>query len=288
MKTKDFQTQLRETGCYRSPKGCGRHPLPPFLATPLFSMFMAEIFVRGNIHSRRPGFMEKEWSEFGLRVVSLIERIGGSVEIEGFGEIKNLNTPVVWACNHVSALETYLLPPILMSWPGLIIVLKESLAHYPCFGAVVRAVSPIRVQRNNPIEDLRKVLNDGTAGIRAGRSALIFPQGTRYRQFDPASFNTLGAKLALHAKVPMVPIAVSTDFLRIGRKHRDLGATVHPASPVRISCGPVIPCDLKQSEIQNRCLDFITSKLAQWETADGLQLLESKPAEIKSGTMLEA
>ena len=278
MKAKDFQAQLRETGCYRSPEGHGKHPLPSFLATPLFNLFMAEIFVRGNIHSRRPGFMEKEWSEFGLRVVSLIERIGGSIEIEGFGEIKNLKTPVVWACNHVSSLETYLLPPILMSWPGLIIVLKESLTHYPFFGAVVRAVSPIRIQRNNPIEDLRKVLTDGTAGIRAGRSALIFPQGTRYRQFNPASFNTLGAKLAIHAKVPVIPIAVSTDFLRIGRKYRDIGTTVHPSSPVRISCGPVIPCGLTQSEIQNRCLDFITSKLAQWEVSDGLQLLAPKPA----------
>ena len=278
MKAKDFQAQLRETGCYQSPGGRGKHPLPSFLATPLFSMFMAEIFVRGNIHSRRPGFMEKEWSEFGLRVVSLIERLGGYVEIEGFGAIKDLKTPVVWVCNHVSALETYLLPPILMSWPGLIIVLKESLVRYPLFGSVVRAVSPIRVERKNPIDDLRKVLTDGTAGIRAGRSALVFPQGTRYRQFDPASFNTLGTKLALHAKVPVVPIAVSTDFLRIGRKHRDLGTTVHPGSPVRIACGPVIPCDLKQSEIQNRCLEFITSKLAQWEVSDGLQLLASKPA----------
>ena len=217
--------------------------------------------------------MEREWAAFGLRVMHLAERIGGTVEIEGFEHIKEMSSPVVWASNHVSALETYLFPPILMAWPGLIIVLKESLAHYPLFGAVVRAVDPIRVQRKNPIEDLRKVLQEGTAGIKAGRSALIFPQGARYRQFDPASFNTLATKLALRANVPLVPIAVSTDFIRIGKRHRDATATIRPSSPIRIACGPAIPCTLGQAEMQRRSIDFIVSKLAEWEKEDGLQLL---------------
>lgn len=278
MKTKDFQDQLRETGSYSTPGGPRRLHLPSFIATPLFNLFMAEVFIRGNIHSRRPSFMDKEWAAFGLRVVSLIERIGGRVEIDGFENIKKIGTPVVWVSNHTSSLETYLLPPILMSWPGLIIVLKEALAHYPVFGAVVRAVAPIRVERKNAIEDLRKVIKEGTEGIQAGRSALIFPQGTRYRQFDPSSFNTLGTKLALHAKVPVVPIAVSTDFLRIGKWHRDLTSTIHTESPVRISCGPVIPYELGQAEIQRQSVDFITTKLEAWQKQDNIPLLLTNPA----------
>lgn len=283
MDAKSFQKQLKETGHYASPRGLARRHLPSFLATPIFNLFMAEIFVRGNIHSRRPGFMDKEWSEFGVRVIHLVERIGGYVEIEGFRHITDLNEKVVWVSNHVSSLETYLLPPILMTWPGLIIVLKEPLAHYPLFGSVVRAVSPIRVQRKNPIEDLRKVMKEGTEGIRAGRSALIFPQGTRHRQFDPSSFNTLGTKLALHAKAPVVPIAVSTDFIRIGQWHRDLFATIHPESPVRIACGPVLPHELGQAEIQRRSIEFITGKLAEWEQTDGLKLLADSAADPKPG-----
>ena len=288
MNVKSFQAQLKETGRYVSPRGFGRRHLPSFLATPIFDLFMAEIFVRGNIHSRRPGFMDKEWSEFGLRVIRLVERLGGTVKIEGFRGITDLREKVVWVSNHVSALETYLLPPILMTWPGLIIVLKDPLAHYPFFGSVVRAVSPIRVLRKNPIDDLRKVMKEGTDGIRAGRSALVFPQGTRYRQFDPATFNTLGTKLALHAKAPVVPIAVSTDFIRVGEWHRDLFATIHPASPVRIACGPVLPCELGQAEIQRRSVAFIAGKLAEWEKSDGLKLLAEPPAENKPGSPREA
>lgn len=236
-------------------------------------MFMAEIFVRGNIHAQRPTFMEREWAAFGLRILKLAEFMGGKAIIEGFEHIKDIGSPVVWVSNHVSSLETYLFPPILMSWPGLIIVLKEPLAHYPLFGAVVRAVDPIRVERKTAIEDLRKVLTDGTAGIAAGRSALIFPQGARFRQFDPATFNTLGTKLALRANVPLVPIAISTDFIRIGKLHRDATATIRPSSPIRVACGPAIPCSLGQAEMQRQSVDFIVSKLAEWEKTDGIPLL---------------
>ena len=273
MDTLWFQNEIREKGFYRTSGKQPKHFLPSFLATPLFGVAMTGIYVLGNIRSKRPGFMEKEWAVFGLWVLRLVERIGGYVSIEGFEEIKNLKTPVVWASNHVSSLETYLLPSVLMTWPGLIVVLKEALAQYPLFGSVVRAVDPIRVKRENPIEDLRKVLTDGVAGIKAGRSALIFPQGARYRDFVPKTFNTMAAKLAMKADVPVVPIAVSTDFLRIGKLHRDVTATIHPSSPVRIACGPILPPSLGQAELQRLTLEFITSKLAEWEKSDSLRLL---------------
>lgn len=274
MNVVEFSEQLKKTGCYTTPGGPKTWHLPSFFATPLFYMFMSEIFVRGNIHAYRPDFMNKEWSEFGFRVLRLVERVGGTVTVSGFENRNAYNGPVVWVCNHISSLETYLLPSVLMSWPGLIIVLKDSLASYPLFGRVVRSVAPIRVMRQSPLEDLKKVLKDGCEGIAQGRSALIFPQGKRERQFDPATFNTLGTKLAQRAGVPVIPIAVSTDFLRIGKLHRDL-ATVHPASPVHIACGPVIPPDLKPAEIQKASIDFITSKLKEWENESGLKLLEA-------------
>lgn len=273
MNIPEFHHQLRTTGHYASPKGIRHFHLPSCLATPIFNLCMAEIFITGSVHSRRPGFIQKEWPEFGLRFINLVERLGGYIEIEGFENMQSTQTPVVWVSNHVSSLETYLLPGILTAWPGLMIVLKEPLAHYPFFGEIVRAVDPIRLLRQNPIEDLRKVLKDGSKGLAEGRSALIFPQGARYRQFDATTLNTLGTKLALHAKRPVVPLAVSTNFLRIGQWHRDLFATVHPEVPVRIACGPQIPYELGAAEIQRRTLQFITDKLTEWEQRDSRPLL---------------
>lgn len=281
MDVRDFQRQLYETGCYKSPGGQKKRHLPSFIATAVFNTFMAEIFLTGSRQAKRPNFMNCEWSVFGHRVTKLVEKLGGYIEIDGFEGIKDLNRPVVWVANHMSSLETYMLPPMLMTWPGLIIVLKEELAHYPLFGNVVKAVYPIRIERKSPVEDLRKVLNEGKAGIEAGRSALIFPQGKRERLFNPAEFNTLGTKLAQHAKAPVVPIAVMTDFMRIGKKHRDLGTTIHPSSPVRFSCGPVIPHDLPRNEVQARSVEFISSKLAEWEKLDDRKMLAHPPEDAK-------
>ncbi len=271
--TDKFHQLLRETGGYTTPQKGARRPWPSWLATIVFNLGMARIFIMGYIYAKRPKFMEEYWSEFGLMVYRLIERLGGKIEVSGFDKLNNHKKPVVFVCNHVSSLETYLLPSILMAWPGLIIVLKESLAHYPFFGQVVRSVDPIRVFRKNALEDLRTVLEAGTAGINNGRSALIFPQGARYRQFDPKTFNTLGVKLAKKAGVDIVPIAVSTDFLRIGKKHRDLGMTVHPKSPIKIACGDIIPGDLPPKEMNDKAIEFISTQLKKWESETGLKLL---------------
>ncbi len=280
-KTIAFQEQLRETGRYSTERSKKRFYLPSFLATPIFAMKMGKLFVKTSLHAHQPDFMEKRWSVFGMYVMDYVEKLGGHIELDGFEEISKLGRPAVWVSNHMSALETYMFPPILMSWPGLAIILKEDLAHYPFFGKVVKAIDPIRIQRKNPITDLRKVLDGGKKAIEAGRSVLVFPQGRRERLFEPASFNSLGTKLAQNAKAPIIPIAVATDFLRIGKKHRDVFASVHIKSPVRVSCGPAIPCDLPRTEIQNRCIDFISSKLTEWEKLDNRKMLADGKVEPK-------
>ena len=271
--TDKFHDVLKKTGGYKTPEKGARRPWPSWLATIAFNLSMARIFIMGYIYAGRPNFMNEYWSEFGLMVYRLVERLGGNIEIKGFDKLNEHKKPVVFVCNHVSSLETYLMPPILMAWPGLIIILKESLAHYPFFGRVVRSVDPIRVFRKNPLEDLRTVLSEGTEGIKNGRSALIFPQGARYRVFDAKSFNTLGVKLAKKAGVDIVPIAVLTDFCRIGKKQRDLGMTVHPKSPVKIACGEIISNELSPKEMNDKAIEFISNQLKEWESETGLTLL---------------
>jgi 1-acyl-sn-glycerol-3-phosphate acyltransferase len=178
----------------------------------------------------------------------------------------------------MSSLETYLLPQMLTTYSSLMVILKESLAHYPLFGQVVRAVRPIRVSRARPIEDLRKVLTEGVAGIREGRSVLVFPEGHRMARFDAAEFNTMGVKLALRAGVPVVPVAVRTDFLTLGKVLKDV-VTVHPRNPVHLACGPVLPPSMTARELQEASTGFIASKLAEWERETGTPLLaEPAPA----------
>ena len=124
--------------------------------------------------------------------------------------------------------------------------------------------------RQNAREDLVTVLEQGPLRIANGCSVLLFPQGTRQSIFEAKRFNSLGAKLAERAKVPVVPLAVQTDFLQNGTLIKDFGV-VNPALPIRIACGPVISPEQGAKKAHEQCVAFIENKLREW----GLPVAES-------------
>ncbi len=272
MTVQELQEQVSNCGGYQTAAERRRRPLPGPLATPIFHLMLVAIIWHGSWKARRADFEEKEWGKFCQRLLRLTEGLGGSVTFENFERVRNTDFPVVWVANHVSSLETYLLPLLLTHYSRLLIVLKESLAHYPLFGRVVRAIDPIRVQRRSALHDLRAVLRKGTEGLANGRSVLIFPQGQRFETFDPDSFNTLGVRLAQNAGVPLVPVAVRTDFLRLGRWFKEL-ATVRTDRPVRISCGDPIPAGTPPDRMQAAAVQFIVGELARWQRESPVPLL---------------
>jgi len=121
--------------------------------------------------------------------------------------------PAVFVGNHMSTLETMVLPAIIQPVKKVIFVIKEELTTYPLFGEIAKARDPILVGRENPREDLKIVLEAGSKKLHEGTSVIIFPQKTRSVYFDPSSFNSLGVKLAKRNKVPVIPIALITDAL---------------------------------------------------------------------------
>lgn len=271
MDYRTFAAVLRERLRYETAPGeAARPPLFPTLA---FSVRMARVYALGWAESGKPRFEFDYWPNAGYRVLQAVERTGGKVVLDGFENLAGLDGPAVVASNHVSALETYMFPPLLAPWRSVAYILKASLLHYPLLGRCVRSIRPIPVSRKSPVADLRAVLKHGTESLRDGRFVVVFPQGSRSRFFDPATWHSLGTKLAVHARVPVVPVAVATDFLRIGKWHRDLFATVRPSSTVRFRFGPPIPPDLPEAEIQARSVSFVSSALAEWEKLDSRRLL---------------
>ncbi len=268
----EFHRRLRETGSFRTESP--RRPLPPFLGGLAYHLGMARIYAKGYRLSAHPDFRERKWAPLSFEVIRLIERCGGQIAFEGFEHVRDLDgSSAVVAANHVSALETYLIPSILLAWHDIAYVLKDSLTRYPVLGRCVRAIRPIPITRRSPVADLRAVLRHGTEALDEGRFVVLFPQGSRHRLFNPAQFNTIGTKLARHARRPVLPLCLATDFLRIGSWQRDLFATVHPRSVVRFACGAPIPWDLSEEEMQRRQTDFISSTLARWEKEDNRRML---------------
>ncbi len=273
MEWEEFRDRLRGTGSYETPAS-NRARFPRFVEKRLFRLRMGRVYLHGWLRSKDPeAYVSRFWGPNGVEVLLAVERTGGRVAVEGFDRLRGAALPAVFVSNHVSSLETYLVAPLLLPFTTFTYVLKKSLLDYPVLGRVIRALDPVPVGRKSPMEDLRDVLTHGTETIRGGRSVLVFPQGTRQRLFDPATFNSIGAKLARRAGVPVVPLCLATDFLRIGEWQRDLFATVHPESTVRVACGEPVSPDVPQAEVQRRCLDFITSTLARWEKLDGRPML---------------
>jgi len=259
-----FQKLLRETGGYVSPSS--RRPPARAGALSAWRFYLSTILPIvwvGARQSRQGVFDDAAWSALGFRMIAGAERLGGTVTCEGFGPWRDLPPARVYVANHMSLFETIALPAMLLAYGPLTIVVKESLLHYPLFGIPMRATRPIAVTRRDARRDLQTVLTEGEARLRAGGSVLLFPQATRAAAFDPRLFNSLGAKLADRAGVPLLPVAVRTDFAGIGTWMKDFGP-VDPARPVRFAAGPVLLPDRPARERHRETLAFLSRTLSGW------------------------
>ena len=204
---------------------------------------------------------KKILSSFG--VLKTLERIGVDLRLENLASYKTLSVPCVFVSNHMSVLETFLFPCLIMPYRKFTFVLKRSLTAYPIFKHIIKSLNPIVVDRTNPRDDFRKVLTDGMICLKRNISVLIFPQTTRDLHFNPKTFNSLGIKLAKRADVPVIPVAVKTDAWGIGRMLKDLGK-IDPAKPVRISFGNPIYITGNGKLAHREIIDFISAKMADW------------------------
>ena len=203
--------------------------------------------------------------------IRLVEDCGGSVHIRGLNNLRDLNgQPVVIIGNHMSLLETAALHAVIREYVDFSFVVKESLFKIPYMRDILKSLGAIPVTRTNPREDLKKVLADGKRILQSGRSMIVFPQATRTRFFDEEQFNSIGIKLAKSAGVPVVPLALKTDFLECGSIVRDLGP-IFPDREVRFEFGPAMQITGNGQEQQKEIVEFIKAAFARWEQEKQVQ-----------------
>lgn len=216
---------------------------------------------------REGGMRQSLFGDLGYCVTRAVESTGAKVTFEGFDRLLPIKgRPAVVVANHMSLMETMLLPAGLVAANDLTVIAKRSLTRYPYFGHMLSVFRPILLDRKNPRKDLADTLSQGMTLLADGITILLFPQGHRSEVFDPRIFNSLGAKLATRANVPLVPVACKTDIARPGRIVKDFGP-IDPSRPVRFACGPVIDPGTSQREMQETCTSFISSTLSGWGMA---------------------
>ena len=197
--------------------------------------------------------------------IRLIEDCGSSVHLRGLDHLRALNgQPAVIIGNHMSLLETASLHAIIREYVDFSFVVKESLLRTFYIKDILLSLGAIGVSRTNPREDLKKVLTEGKKVLQNGRSMIVFPQSTRTRSFDREQFNSIGVKLAKSAGVPVVPMALKTDFLECGRIIRDLGP-IFPEREVRFEFGAPMQIEGNGQEQQKKIIEFISNAFASWD-----------------------
>lgn len=113
---------------------------------------------------------------------------------------------VVVLANHQSSWETlyfYLLIHPLSP------ILKKELMRIPFWGWALRLLKPIAIDRSKPRNAGKSLLQQGVKRLKSGNSVMVFPEGTRSAVGHVRPFSRGGAKLAVAAGVPVLPVALN-------------------------------------------------------------------------------
>jgi 1-acyl-sn-glycerol-3-phosphate acyltransferase len=229
-----------------------------------FTVKYAGVVFRTRREAIRGNYDTKAWADSSIYIFRFIEKAGGNYRISGMENIASDPAPVVFIGNHMSTLETMVLPGLIAPLREVTFVVKESLVNHPLFGHVMRSRDPIVVGRTDPRKDFETVMIKGMELLSKGISIVIFPQSTRSVEFKPEEFNSLGVKLAKKAGVKVVPIALKTDFWGVGKVIKELGP-LDSKKLIHFRFGEPFPVNGPGKEENQRIIDFIQTSLKEWK-----------------------
>ncbi len=129
---------------------------------------------------------------------------GVQLEVQGRDRIPR-GRPAVFMANHQSNCDPAALLAVL---PNVLVLVKKEFFRVPIMGTAMRLVGFIRVDRKNREQALEAV-ERGVLALEAGKSFLVYPEGTRSPDGRLQRFKKGVFVMAVKAGAPIVPISVS-------------------------------------------------------------------------------
>lgn len=226
-------------------------------------LFLKTVFSSRSL-ARKGLYDTRQWVDSSHEIFTNVERCGGRVHITGMDNIRTCGKPVVFLSNHMSTLETMIFPGIIQPLKNVTFVVKEELVNHWAFKNVMRSRNPIVLSRSNPRDDFRIVMEQGMERLQNNISIIIFPQSTRRVEFRPSEFNSLGTKLAAKAGVPIIPVAIKTDFWGFGKFSSYLGP-IDRGKHIHIAFGEPMKVNAPGKVEHQHIIEFIQAHLERWK-----------------------
>jgi 1-acyl-sn-glycerol-3-phosphate acyltransferase len=225
---------------------------------------LLSIIFRSARMAKRGIYDDERWAETSQDARRALEIAGVKISVDGLDHVAALDGPCVFVGNHMSMLETVVLPGFVQPLRPVTFVVKEALIRTPVFKHVMLSRDPIVVTRRDIRADFKTMMEGGKRRLGENRSLIVFPQTTRTRTIDRDQFNSIGVKLARRAGVPLVPIAIRSDAWGMAKFFiKDFGR-IDPSIPVNIAFGEPMTIAGRGTEEHKQVLEFIEGHLERW------------------------
>ncbi|HEU4959394.1 MAG TPA: lysophospholipid acyltransferase family protein [Sphingomonas sp.] len=164
--------------------------------------------------------------------------LGIRTRVEG----RPLVAPALYAAKHQAMFETLELA-LMLDAPA--VVMKAELARIPLWGWAARRYGVIVIDRGGAGQTMRQMMREARAALDAGRSIVLFPEGTRVQPGEQPPLRAGFAGLYRALGVPVVPVALDSGRVwpRTGPKR---------AGVVTFRFGELVPPGLPRAEAEAR------------------------------------
>lgn len=213
----------------------------PFLFLSIIIFGLAIVLLGGFLPQSYSDTLANTWARLNVWLQKMI--CGLKYEIQGQENLAE-NQAVIVMAKHQSAWETIALRCIVppkQSW-----VLKQELLKLPFFGWALHFCQSIPIDRKTGRRAVLDVVKKGGKQLKAGRTVIIFPEGTRTAPGQRKKYGLGGGILAQHSGFPVVPIAHNA-----GVFWRRQGIKKYPGT-IQVRVGPAISSTDKKAEQINQ------------------------------------
>ena len=215
------------------------------------------------LNADRRYWMAVGWCRSTLCVVRYLNGI--RYRIEGAEHLPD--GPAVLLSKHQSAWETLAFPAI-MPRP-LCYVFKRELLYVPFFGWALGMLKMVHIDRKEGKYAFASVVKQGRLRMSEGAWVIMFPEGTRTSVGKQGKYKTGGARFAIDAGAPVVPIAHNAGHVW------PRNSFIKYAGTVTVSIGkPIDSTGLTPDELNTRVETWIETEMRRidpgaYHDADG-------------------